>query len=161
MADETNVVTMPAAIEPLNPSRFVQAEMKRNVWRIFPKQGTTLDDVRRDDYFNNVFGRLTPFDLVEVLPEDSSYYAELLITSTAGNPVGGGKVRTVVKTHIDLSAEEMGNETAAASYQIAWKGPHGGWTVTRLADSAKVFEKGQSKGEAQRWLTEHLRAFAA
>lgn len=161
---EAPVVSIPVSIvveaspRQLGVSRLKQADMARNTWRAIVEAGTTVADVQRPEFFahHRVF---TQYDRIEVLSEDGAFFADLLVLSVDRPAIGPATIRTKVLNQWDLGGEETGVATDASQYEIKWTGPHGKFAVIRLTDQAKVFERGQSKEEAQRWLKQHLRAF--
>ena len=136
-------------------SRFKQAEFARNIWRIVPEHGTSTDDIIAPLYWSHVAAHLKPFDKIEVLAEDGSFYAELLVIT-----VGHGAVRVaplflrVLDGTFDEQVSDFGE------YEVRYKGPHWKWCVIRKADSQAVMKEIPTRDAAQRAAIE-FRARAA
>ena len=60
-------------------SRIGLADTVRNRWAISPEGGTTIDEVMKPEYTANTASVLKRWDVVEVRPDDETYYAELLV----------------------------------------------------------------------------------
>lgn len=136
----------------LNKSGFVT-----NEWVADPESKTPFDAVLEPQFWAHVSAKLRPYDEVIVRAEDGSYYARLLVQDA-----GRLFAKVAVLEKYDLAAVEVGGADAIPSgYEIKHAGPHAKWRVVRLSDRAPVKDKFETKGQAQQWLTEHLKGLAA
>jgi hypothetical protein len=86
---------------------------------------------------------------VEVVPEDKSYFAELFVRSNTDTSVNVSVLRHVKFDDVAKAAD------SGDPYEIKHRGG-AGWSVIRKSDKAVVFEKGQSRVEAERFLETEL-----
>lgn len=116
----------PPAPRKLLPSRFKQAELVRNVWAIVPPAGTAFEEVLDRKYWSHVSTSLKPSDRVEVLAEDGSYFAELIVRAT-----GPQWADVSVLRKCDLDAVSLADDSAVS---VEWRGPHHRFCVVRTSD---------------------------
>lgn len=144
----------------LPSSRFKLADYKRNEFRVSPEHGTTLEDIQKPEFWSHVAAHLAPFDTIEVIPEDGSFYAELLVITS-------GKQFATLKLlrHVELdgnSAKAAKDDTPALhpDYRVEWAGVGEKHRVVRA--DGEVMEKGfQKKTDAEAWLQDFLNKQAA
>lgn len=145
---------------------FQQAEQVRNAWRATPEHGTMPDDMLDPSYWVYVAEKLTPFDRIEVVAQDRSFFGELLV-------LGGNKVSANVRwiQFIDLlsSQENPGqqgekvepkrvntaSEDSAPSYKIEWGGPQHKWRILRASDKAIMSKGHVDENSAKKWIREN------
>jgi hypothetical protein len=126
--------------------RIRPAEFERIVWSVTPEADVTLKELLAPEYWAHVAKALKPGAKVEVLPESKSWFAELLVRSSTDN-----SVELVVLKHIEFDAPTVADD--GEPYEVKHRGG-AGWSVIRKSDKAVVFEKGQSKLDAERWVKE-------
>jgi hypothetical protein len=85
----------------LTPSKLEQAEFSRVLFSVTPELGTTIKEVLDPTYWRHVAGKLRPRCRIEVLAEDLSYYAELLVLSCDKT-----WANVALLSHVVLIAEE-------------------------------------------------------
>lgn len=117
------------------------AEYQRQVHRITPPAGTTIEDVKRPEYWVNVAGRIRHFDKIEVLPEDAAFHAELLVTGK-----GAKHVNVAVLHHVPLDGEAV--EASPVDYVTEFGGPKHLHRVKRVSDGVIVKHGFSTKPEA-------------
>lgn len=150
---EAKIAELPEKVKPrkLPESRFRQAEAVRNMWSVVPEEGTTLADVLDPVYWSHNARKLRPCDIIEVMPDDGSYYGRLIVRS-----VGPAGVHVAKLEYVAFDAVEP-QASAASLFTVAWKGPHHRWVVMRLADKEIIQANFENQTDAQRWLTENSR----
>jgi hypothetical protein len=118
-------------------------------------EGTEFADLLKPEYWSHIAQKLRPHTIIKVIPEDGSYWAELLVLSCD---------RLWAKVHVlrhhDLTEVDADPEATAsrlAGFEILWKGPTKKHVVIRKADGMIIAEAIQTKGEAQLWLDGHLK----
>lgn len=142
----------------LPSSRFKLADYKRNEFRVTPEHGTTLEDIQKPEFWTHVAAQLAQFDTIEVIPEDGSFYAELLVITS-------GKQFATVKLlrHVELERTVKKDAPEAQmhpDYRIEWGGVAEKHRIVR--SDGEVMAKGlQKKADAEAWLKDHLAQLAA
>lgn len=162
MPDPTTALPPAAAVPPApitrrtNASRFQLAEQVVQNWAVMVEEGTTVDDLLKPEFFTHVAPALRPFSKIFVLTDDGSYYAELLVRNA-----GRTWANCVLLSHIDLSQIiDAVPPTAAASYKVAYAGPHHRYRVVRLSDNTVISKEHFDEAAAQAWLVDHIKAIA-
>ncbi len=130
-------------------NRIRPAEYDRLVWSVTPEPSISFDEILKPEYWTHVAKQLLPGARIEVVPEDKSYFAELFVRSQTDTSVNVSVLRHV---KFDDTAKPADN---ADPYEIKHRGG-AGWSVIRKADKTVVFEKGQSRVEAERFLETEL-----
>ncbi len=131
--------------------RFELAQHRRNVWRFVLPEGDTLDDALETDYWIHVSQRLTSLDTIEIVPDDGSFYAELLVRSLAFGQVSTGVIRLVKFNEVGESFQAIESQ-----YTVKFKGPHEKWVVLS-ANGEVLVTKLDNEGVAHRWLNNYVK----
>lgn len=134
----------------LAPRNFHQAETKRNLWTVVPEFGTPSQALLDPSYWAHVSAMLRRGDIISVLPEDNSYYSELLVMD-----VGKLFAKVVELRCVKIESSKSLNINLPEGFEIKFRGPMK-WSVLRKGE---VLKDGMLKQEAERWLSEHLQAF--
>lgn len=151
---------------------FKQADFARNTYRINIGNGVTLDDVLKHDYWANVarFFSADGGDLIEVLSDDKSFYAELIVLSASKVDAKvavlrvvqlGALNREVIADDTVFAAGEQAviakrGKISADEFEVYWAGA-GKWCVKRLSDKVKINDNGfASKEEAENFLSLYI-----
>jgi len=138
----------------LNVTRLKQAEQYCTAYAAVLPHDQSLDDALNPEYWANVAATLRQHDTIRIIPEDGSYFAELLVLDAAR-----GYAKVKVLRHVPL--DEVAEETAAPSgFTVKFNGPHDRWTVIRDVDKEKLKTGFVEKTGAQRWLDDHLASMA-
>jgi hypothetical protein len=120
----------------------LDALFARQVVVVNPPEGTPFEELLRPDYWSNVAFTITPGAHIEVVPDDSTYWAELLVRDVS--PLS---VRVAVLRHVKFDElEPLGQASDYATKFI----PSLRWTVTRLSDNHRVAENLQTREDAER-----------
>ena len=123
-----------------------QADFIRTVWAVKPEPGTSLEDMLAPDYWANVAKTLKAGDRIEITAADNSWFAELLVRSTSALTA-----TLAVLRHTDFASAKQSPAAGAVEYDVRHRGS-AGWSVVRLADKAIVFEKGDTREQADAWV---------
>jgi hypothetical protein len=135
----------------LASNRLHFAENRRNVFCVTPEHGTPYDAILKDDYWAHVSAKMKPGDRIEVLAEDGSYFAELLVQDA-----GRLYAKVASLRHVKLDAVEVKEGgLVMEGYEVAWKGPQLKWCVLRGKDRLK---EGMDKATAIHWMQSHAKA---
>ncbi len=135
-------------------NRIRLAEYARSVWCVTPEPSVSFEEILKPEYWTHVSKQLLPGARIEVLPDDNSWFAELIVRSSNDNSVQVAVLRHV-KLDAPVPATEAEQAKAADPYEIKHRGG-AGWSVIRKSDKAVVYEKGQSRAEAERFLEAEL-----
>ena len=71
----------------MTPSKLKEASYVRNIFVATPEAGTTLEDVQDPAFWTHVAKQLRISDRIEVIPEDSAFFAELYVQNVRLNTV--------------------------------------------------------------------------
>lgn len=138
----------------ITPSKFRETTQVNRHWTATPSVDTPFEDLLRPDYWAHVAANILPGDRIDVLAEDMSYFAELLVVDASRQWV---KVKLLRKT--ELSSEESQPIEADDEHEVKWRGNRR-WSVVRKADGAILQEELSSKSAAYAWLSEHQKKVA-
>lgn len=126
--------------------------IRHNIFRVNPEIGTPPTALLDQHYWAHVSAKLRMGDVIEVLAEDGSYYAELLVRD-AGNLYAKVAFRNPVTEFGKTEEQEV-----PAGYEIKWRGPHAKFGVIHGKDVLK--DGFVDKGEAGAWLKDLLKKAA-
>lgn len=154
-------ISPPAAVaeEPDRPkvrrlaeARFREAAQVRREWNVVPEEGTPFEAVLNPVFWVHNARKMRPTDLIEVMPDDASYYARLLVRSVG--PLG---VEVAKLEYYDLVPQAQ-SLAAIDRFRVMWKGPHWKHTVIRLEDKKEMQTGFDTAEAAQKWLVENQRS---
>jgi len=141
----------------MKPTRLTLSQHSVRSYRHIASIEDSIEDVMKPDYFGHVARSLGVGDRVEVLSEDGSWYAELIVRAVGSVEVIMGQIN-----HVVLSKQDAAELTAKDSpYEIKWRGPNALFSVVRVSDGEVVRDKLPSKDAASLWLKNHEKAVAA
>ena len=123
-----------------------QADFIRTVWAVKPEPGTSLEDMLAPDYWANVAKTLKAGDRIEITAADNSWFAELLVRSTSALAATLAVLRST-----DFTDAKQSPTAEAVQYDVRHRGG-AGWSVIRRSDKAVLFEKGETREQAEDWL---------
>lgn len=139
----------------LVPSKLRERESVIRQYHVVPEHNTPYERVLEKSYWSHVANRLNPSDLIQVEPEDGSYWALLLVRNVSSIEVS---VVPLVEKHFETEPEEL--EASDPEYRVKWNGPSDKYIVQRVSDGEKI-ASGFSKAEANKWIMEHNKSMAA
>lgn len=125
---------------PLPPTNLQNSAHYRTHYAAIVAQGDGIDVITKPEYWIHVSRQLKRMDVIDVLPEDESYYAELLVLS-----VGVGYAKVMVLREIQLNTVEDGDSDIT---EVKYGGIHNRWTVVRKSDHAVLQTGIKDKAEA-------------
>lgn len=129
----------------LNPEGLKEAEYVRHVFRATVPNDTTINDVLKPDFWAHVAAKLHNTDIIEVCPEDESWFAQLIVRSASRL-----HAKCAVLRHQSFNADKKTAEPEGP-FSIKHNGPKAKWCVIRRVDKALVKEGFASKEEAAKW----------
>lgn len=126
-------------------SQFTSAEFSRNLWTVTPEPGTAFETVLKPEYWAHVAKKLRRGDRIEVLSEDNSYFAELIVLSAA--PLWA---KVAVLRNVELATAPKA-EASQDDFEIKHRGKMK-WSVLRKSDKAILKEGLDTREQAEAWL---------
>lgn len=156
---KAEVTQLPTAAEPaqpakrrapLTPDRVKLQESVNNRHRAIVPRGTSRRDLLLPDMWKVVAGKFTQYDIVHVIDEAGTFFAELLV-----NDVGLGRCQMVELRHVELPRIVDADSDVPSNHLIDWNGPEDGWTIVRISDSVTIGKNFPSRPEALAFLLEH------
>jgi|GEM_PF-2816595 len=136
------------------PSQFVSGEFARNLWNHVPEYGTTRENLMQPEYWAILAPQMRIADRVEVMSEDGSWYAELLVRNVSQGAVSVGLLNY---REFEVIAE---NELELEGMRIAFRGRSRMWIVQRISDNHVLREGLKDRGEALHFATMQKRVAA-
>lgn len=148
------MIPIPRPKKAISEARIQLQGNWHNAWDVTVERGTILEDVLDTDYWKHIAVKLRPHDTIEVLAEDGSWYARLLV-------INADRLwaRVFKLEYHDLTNSHEGMpKTQEEEYDITWTSmgkyaliKKGGQGLPSLKDGF------QTKLEALTWLDGHLR----
>lgn len=128
---------------PLSESRLQLAEYYFSTYAVVLPNGVTLEDALKPEFWVHVSKRFRQYDMIRIVPEDGSYFAEALIAVLAPNYV---KLRLLRSVSLEDDGEAVPDKDLAYA---EWGGPHDKWRVIRETDKTVLHKQLPSKMAAQ------------
>jgi len=138
----------------LTPTKLQNSSHYRTHWAAVVDAADTLDIVTKPEYWIHVCRQLRRMDVIDILPENESYYAELLVLST-----GTGYAKVMVLREVSLV--EADEEKVESRTFVKWNGPHARWAVIRKSDNFVLQDRIEEKAQAQAFADQYERKIAA
>ena len=133
MTDAATILAVVPNVVPkrLHSSRCALGEERRNIWYITPDGDTSYQDLFNPEYWGFVSAKFRTYDRIEVIPDDDSYFAELIVLSAGRSLVEVAELRKV-------ALPERGVARVNMEYDAKWSGPHSKWRIFRKSDGAVI-----------------------
>lgn len=138
----------------LNEPRFKNAEYERTIWQASIEAGVPFEEVQKPEFWGHVAEKLKPLARIEVIAEDLSYFAELIVIDCDRL-----WAKTAVLRFVELDGQAA-PPTLPADYRVEYKGPTKKHVVIRESDNTIVQEGIATKAEANAWVGEHVKTLA-
>lgn len=140
-------------LPPLSPARVNEAGHTWRIWNVVVPSGIKPEDLFDPAFWRLCAPRLRPLDRIEVVDDDMTYFAELLVTQIgAGNTVTMKGMRAGELQGASAFGASARNTTGA---RVIYRGPHRKWCVERGSDVLK--EGFETEGQGNTWLSSYLR----
>lgn len=131
------------------------AEFARQSFRVTPPSGTTIEQMLEPEYWAHVAGKFTPYDILEVVPEDGAFYARLLVLNTAKLWAKMHKLE-----YVELSLVKK--VVAADKYEAKFFGPGAKWRAINKSDGSLVSNDSfQTREDAELYIEKVSKELAA
>lgn len=142
----------------LMQDRIKPAEYVRNVFAVVLPQGTKFEDVKDPAFWAHTASKLHPTDRIEVLDEEGTFFAELLVVACARNWAKVSVLRFHELTESIPDAKQQTSDAMKeerAKYKVDWQQGTKA-RVIRLSDKQTLVDNLPSKADAEKWLTTYL-----
>ena len=134
----------------LPPTRLKHAEYVRSHYRIEPIAGASLNDVCAPDYLGHVAAQLRPGDLLEIMPECMSWYAEAIV-------VDATKLSARIQPTLGPVSIDAGEQVLASDiFAARWISPTARFGVVRKADDQLMAKQFPTKADAEQWIAQRV-----
>ncbi len=140
------------ATSTLSPSKLQAAGHYRQTWEVVADAGTTLEDLLRPSFWLHVAAKLRRMSVINVLSEDETWFAELIVLASG---IGFAKVKMLRFVEFYEAEEAATEETAAFTTEVKWSGPHAKHRVIRKEDGTVLKEGFANKVDAESWQRQH------
>lgn len=157
---------MPA--KPLLPTRIKLADYVRQHWRSTPDGGITLEQVMEPSFFGHIAKKIALLDIIEVIPQDNSYFAELLVTGKTDDRITVTLLRHVQLDQTKSQTKRVQAQTKKAEpvsstteripeedLEVVFRGVAGKHTVRRKSTKEIVKEGFDSNDEAKAFIMDY------
>lgn len=141
----------PRAVK-LNEANLRQAEYIRTVYHVKVEPNVTVDDIVKPIFWTHCAGSLRIGDRVEIMPQDSSWFAEFMVMSVGNN---WARVAMLRFTKFDSEAP---SGAALEEYAIRWGSPTTKNRVIRMKDKSVVRDGFDTREQAQAFIDEIQKA---
>lgn len=128
----------------LGENHLKQAEYQRTVYMASPPAGTTVEQMKRPDYWANTGHLFRPGDRIEVLPEDMAFFAEFIVRDA-------GRLYANVHVLRNVEFDDEVKPIEAGDYRVQWAGPAHKFRVMRTSDNSVIQTGFSTKGAALRF----------
>lgn len=143
-------------VQQIQPNRIRNGEFIRVIYAATAFDGTLPEDLLKVDYWAHYSANFKPWDRVEVVANDGTWWAELVVLESGRNWTKMHLMRKINLTTTDVAQSGV---PQLIEYQVKHRGPHSKWSVLRLSDGQVVHEGEEQKGGAETWLKNHTAAF--
>lgn len=142
----------------LTQEKIKPAEFVRNVFAVVLPLGTKFEEIKDPAYWAHTAAKLHPTDRIEVMDEEGTFFAELLVVSCARNWAKVSVLRfhelvESLPTARQQQSDAMKDERA--KYKVDWQQGTKA-RVIRLSDKQTLIDNLPSKADAEQWLTRYL-----
>jgi hypothetical protein len=137
----------------LSPGRLQPFAHRNQIHNLTAEENTPFEAVLDPQYYAHLAPKLRMYDEIRVTTDEGAYYARLLVLAVGQT---WAKVRKL--EFFDL----MESESAAPAdpmnpYYVKFRGPVLKWSMLRRADNAVIREGMETRGEAERYMGDHVR----
>lgn len=127
--------------------------IRHNIFRVTPEIGTPPSALLDPHYWAHVSAKLSVGNIIEVMAEDGSYFAELLVRD-----VGNLYAKVAFKNPPMIFSKMDEVIETPAGYEVKWRGPKARFGVLHGKDMLK--DGFVDKAEAHAWLDDLLKKAA-
>ena len=129
----------------LSPGRLQSAAHYYASYAVVLPGGTAYEDVLKPEFWAHCAAKLRQHDTIRLIPEEGTYFAELLVLAS-----GRGFVNMKELRLIQLGDDELEASSVNDQVEVKWRGPHSKWSIIRNSDGAVLKEGIVEKPDALR-----------
>ena len=137
-----------------------QVAFHHNEWCADVEAGIQVERILNPDFWAHVATKLKRGDIIRVIPQDMSWFAELLVagsTKVAAHVIPL-RIQDLTEKKSKIASDD---DTGNALYFTKWRGPRALWCVLRRSDNAVLAEKLGSKDMAAQWISDFEKGIVA
>lgn len=134
---------------PLVPANFKRAEYDTTDWNAHVPATVTREDLRTSDFYAVVSPKLKRFDRIRVIPDNSGFYAEYVVTEAG---LGYCQVHELFFHELQPIVADASGIPPGFSIDFAGES---GYQARRLKDGVIVISGAGSKDDCLRALLDH------
>lgn len=139
------------SIQPLAPSKLLQADSERLVWSVFVTAGMKFEDVLKDEYWAHVAERLHLYDEIIAIEESGAWRGVALVTNKVGRLVHLQQI-----AYNELSEVKANDEELPEGYELSWS-PRLRWSVIQKETHERVSQGHANREEAAAWARDNVK----
>jgi hypothetical protein len=138
----------------MKPTVLQPAEYSVTSYSHTPSAGEGIEDALKPEYWSHVASSLRVGNRIELLSEDGSWWAMLIVRAAS-------KTDAVVQAlqYVPLGADAV--DLGDAPYEVRWRGPKAKFGVVRKSDAEVMRDGFAVREHAEAWMVSHLRTLAA
>lgn len=129
-------------------------DFARSVWCVTPPNGSRPEDLVDPRAFTPSSHFFKPGDIIEAMPADGSWWAQLIVRNAERGAVKTGLIHAV-----DFEDAAIPTESVGGDLEIRWRGPKLRFGVVRKSDNQILRENLTTRLDAHAWAVEHQRSF--
>ena len=153
-ATEAKPSLKPLPKQKLAMGDFKIADFLRTQWCISLKPGQSREDFMRPDFWAHVAARVKKNDRVEILHDEGSYFAEVIVVSVEKL---GVKVALLREHNLN---ELESTQVDQSEFYVKFRGPRK-WSILRQSDHQVIDENIETEGQAKQRLADMTKSVAA
>lgn len=146
----------------LMQDKLKQADYVRNLFAVTLPFGIKFEEVLNPEYWAHTASKLHPTDRIEIMDEEGTYFAEVMVISCAKNwaKVSVLRFNELSEAIPEAKAEGVkGIEDRKNEFKIDWTQASKA-RVIRISDRQVIQENFPSKADAEKWLVSYLTSMA-
>lgn len=143
----------PAKVVPaLHPGFFSNADYVRTVYCATIPSGIEPEDLAKPEFWAHIGSQLRPWDRIDAIAEDGSYFAELLVLSATSTDA-----QVIILSKRKIAFVQKGEVDLLRDYEVSHT-PATNWRVVRKTDRRTLKEGLPTRHDAVTWVATNQRA---
>ena len=147
-------------VRKIQEARFKPSDFVSKRFTIVVETGTTMEDIMRPEYFCHVAKYLEVGNQIEVMSDDMSLYARVLVMNRTNV-----SARVFALEYHDLSDAETSaavpGMVTSEDYEVVFRGIHSKWSIVKKDGGQVVLDGLEDRRTAGRELAGYLKSMAA
>lgn len=134
--------------------RHEQAESVRRLHWYTAPAGTTIDDLMRLEYWERIARRFSPLDRIEIVDDDRTFFAELIVLDT----LGGLHLMPLRGVDLQNTGPRDAIPRNKTGVQAVYRGTFLKWVAVR--GDVVLRDRFETEASALQWIAGHAKAAA-